>query len=160
MLVAPENMVVQLADRNSLAFRGARNVCLECVNGMVWLTIEGQQDDFVLIEGEQFCIESNDLAIVQGLPSGSIHLYRLDTESVFQGWVNITFIPLIRISLNRLMYFLGIFQTSFVRRFFEITLTRRLRARSASTEWSWQSLPDECVADLNQNAVMNARLPN
>lgn len=86
MHIVLEDMVVQLSDRRRLAFRGARNVFLECINGLVWLTIEGQQDDIVLNEGEIFRIESNGLAIIQGLPSGSIHMYTINAESSYQGW--------------------------------------------------------------------------
>ena len=41
---------------------------------MVWLTIEGQPGDFLLASGQRLHIKSNGLALVQGLPTGSVRL--------------------------------------------------------------------------------------
>ena len=70
------NMVVHLSDGKVLAFRDARNVHLECNEGMVWLTVEGHQSDIVLAKGERQRIESDGLAILQGMPSASVKLAR------------------------------------------------------------------------------------
>lgn len=78
------NMVIQLAEGRRLAFRGARDVHLECTEGMVWFTIEGQLDDFLLAQGERLHIASNGLALIQGLPFGSIQLIRKEPKSIHQ----------------------------------------------------------------------------
>jgi hypothetical protein len=74
MRVSLRNGAIQLAAREPLAFRGARGVHLECADGMVWLTVEGQSGDFLLAKGQQLRIESNGLALVEGFPSGAIRL--------------------------------------------------------------------------------------
>lgn len=74
MKMSFKDMVIQLAEGKMLAFQGARDVHLECTEGMIWLTIEGQSGDFLLTKGERQCIESNGLGLIQGLPSGSVQL--------------------------------------------------------------------------------------
>ena len=73
MLMPLKNIVIKLEEKQ-LAFRGAREVHLECTEGVVWLTVEGQPGDFLLTRGERLGIESNGLALVQGLPSGSVRM--------------------------------------------------------------------------------------
>lgn len=74
MQILLRNGVVQLAEGKPLAFRGAHGIHIECTEGMVWLTIKGQPGDFLLAKEERLRIESNGLALVQGLPSGTIRL--------------------------------------------------------------------------------------
>lgn len=82
MKISPGNMLFQLARKKQFAFRDARGVYVECVCGTVWITVEGQAGDFLLSKGERLCIESNGLALVQGLPSGSIRLVNVANESI------------------------------------------------------------------------------
>jgi hypothetical protein len=79
------NMVIQLAEGKRLAFRGARDVHLECTEGRIWLTVEGQSDDFLLAKGERLRIASNGHALIQGLPSGSVQLLSKATRSIRPG---------------------------------------------------------------------------
>jgi hypothetical protein len=74
MRISLENMVIELAGDRQFAFREAQGVDLECTGGMVWLTVEDQPGDFLLAKGERLRIESNGLALVQGMPSGSARL--------------------------------------------------------------------------------------
>ena len=74
MRMSFRNAVIQLVDGKPLAFQGARGVHLECIEGMVWLTLEGQAGDFLLARGERLRIESNGLALVEALRSGAIRL--------------------------------------------------------------------------------------
>ncbi|MFA6310689.1 MAG: DUF2917 domain-containing protein [Sterolibacterium sp.] len=69
-----KNAVIQLVDGKPLAFQGARGVDLECTEGKVWLTLEGQAGDFLLARGERLRIESNGLGLVEALRSGAIRL--------------------------------------------------------------------------------------
>lgn len=85
MLMSLGNVVIQLAEGKKLAFRGARDVHLECTEGFVWLTVEGQPGDFLLAKGERLRIESNGLALIQGLPLGSVRLLSMATWSTRQG---------------------------------------------------------------------------
>ena len=79
------NMVIQLAKGKRLAFRGARDVHLECTEGRVWLTVMGQPGDFLLAKGERMRIKSNGLTLIQGLPSGSVQLVSIATRLIRSG---------------------------------------------------------------------------
>jgi hypothetical protein len=70
-----------LTGGKQFAFRDARGVYLECTEGMVWLTVEGQPGDFLLARGERLRIESKGLALIQGLPFGSVRLVSEATSS-------------------------------------------------------------------------------
>ncbi len=74
MRISLGNGIIKLAKGKPLAFRGARNVHLECTEGMVWLTLEGRPDDYFIAKGEQMRIENNGLVLVEGNPSGAIGL--------------------------------------------------------------------------------------
>lgn len=66
---------VQLNGDVPVTFRGARGYWIECVDGRIWLTITGQAGDFLLGAGERLRIESDGLALVAGLPAGTLRLY-------------------------------------------------------------------------------------
>ncbi len=74
MSTSLKNAVIELAYGKSIAFRNVRNACLVCTEGALWLTLEGEFRDFLLIKGERLRIEGNGLALIQGLPSGSVQL--------------------------------------------------------------------------------------
>jgi uncharacterized protein (AIM24 family) len=82
MQMSLENMELKLEGKKQFAFREARGVELECTEGKVWLTVEGQPGDFLLGRGERVRIESNGLALVQGMPSASIRLVSEAIRSV------------------------------------------------------------------------------
>lgn len=67
---------VQLNGDVPVTFRCARGYWIECVDGRLWLTITGQAGDFLLGAGERLRIESDGLALVAGLPAGTLRLYR------------------------------------------------------------------------------------
>jgi len=48
MQMSLKNMVIQLVERKHLAFKEAHGVYLECTEGLVWVTVEGQSGDFLL----------------------------------------------------------------------------------------------------------------
>ncbi|MBL8414372.1 MAG: DUF2917 domain-containing protein [Propionivibrio sp.] len=70
------NQASPLAAGEIVAFRGARGSYLECTQGMVWLTIEGQPGDFYLEQGSGLRIESNGLVLIEGMPTGEIRQTR------------------------------------------------------------------------------------
>jgi hypothetical protein len=74
MLMPLKNIVIKLAEGKHLAFRDARGVSIECIEGVVWVTVEGQSGDFLLAKGERLRIESKGLALVQGMPSGAVQM--------------------------------------------------------------------------------------
>lgn len=67
---------LQLNGDVPVAFRNARGYWVECVDGRLWLTVTGQPGDFLLGAGERLRIESKGLALVAGLPAGTLCLYR------------------------------------------------------------------------------------
>lgn len=67
---------LQLNGDSPLAFRQARGYWVECVEGRLWLTVTGQPGDFLLDAGQRVRIASNGLALVAGLPAGTLRLYR------------------------------------------------------------------------------------
>lgn len=85
MQIALGNMVIELAEGRKIAFRGARDVHLECIEGRIWLTVEGLADDFLLAKGERLRILSNGLTLIQGMPSGSAHLVSEEPKSIHEG---------------------------------------------------------------------------
>ena len=68
------NGIIKLAKGRPVAFRGARNVHLECTEGLVWLTLEGEPDDYFLAKGERVRVKGGGLALIEGYPSGAIRL--------------------------------------------------------------------------------------
>lgn len=68
--------LIKLTENEPLAFRGGRGMHVECTEGRVWLTVEGQAGDFFLAEGENLRIDSNGLALIEGLPRGTVRLVR------------------------------------------------------------------------------------
>lgn len=74
MRISLDNMVIQLAERKMLTIRDTRDIQIECNEGMVWLTIEGQPGDFPLEKGEHLLIKSKGPAFIQGMPYGLVKL--------------------------------------------------------------------------------------
>lgn len=67
---------LQLDGDAPLAFRQARGYWVCCVDGQLWLTIAGQPGDHLLAAGDRVRIDSNGLALISGLPTGTLRLYR------------------------------------------------------------------------------------
>ncbi len=85
MQIALGNMVIELAEGRMIAFRGARDVNLECTEGVIWLTVDGLADDFLLAKGERLRFLSNGLTLIQGMPAGSAHLVNEEPKSIHEG---------------------------------------------------------------------------
>ncbi len=85
MRMSLANGVIQLAARKPLAFRGARDVEIECTEGTVWLTLEGEPDDYFLTKGERLRIERDGLALVEGNPTGAIRLLSVRSPAELSG---------------------------------------------------------------------------
>lgn len=98
MQIALGNMVIELAEGRKIAFRGARDVHLECIEGRIWLTVEGLADDFLLAKGERLRILSNGLTLIQGMPSGSALLVSEEPKTIHEGnrfvWFSRLFRPI------------------------------------------------------------------
>ena len=74
MRIEPSNTVIQMNESNRLSFSNARNVRLECLNGVIWLTFSDIEGDFLIARGEHIVIPSNGLVLIQGLPFASVKL--------------------------------------------------------------------------------------
>ncbi|MBU0589745.1 MAG: DUF2917 domain-containing protein [Gammaproteobacteria bacterium] len=76
MQMSLQNGRIHLSDGVPLRFQGARGVSIECTEGRLWLTVEGEFDDFHLTQGERLCIPNEGLVLVEGSPMGTIRLSR------------------------------------------------------------------------------------
>ncbi len=74
MRMSLDNMVIQLAERKMLTIRDARDIRIECNEGMVWVTVEGQPGDFVLAKGEHLLIKNKGPVFIQGMPYALVKL--------------------------------------------------------------------------------------
>ena len=74
MRIEPSNTVIQMNESNRLSFSNARNVRLECLDGVIWLTFSDIEGDFLITRGKQIVIPSNGLTVIQGLPIANIKL--------------------------------------------------------------------------------------
>lgn len=63
-----------LAEGRPFAARHARGVSVQCTDGIVWLTVEGEAGDIVLRAGQSHRIKSNGLAVFEAIGHGRIGL--------------------------------------------------------------------------------------
>lgn len=75
MWMSLRNNVVQLAAGKPVSFRDARGIRLQCVSGRVWVTVEGQAGDYLLMRGREMVIAAPGLVVVEGMPDGAIKLH-------------------------------------------------------------------------------------
>ena len=68
------NMGKHLLPGKLETLRCALGAMLICSEGRVWVTVEGQVEDFLLVQGQILQIKSNGLVLIQGFPSGKIRL--------------------------------------------------------------------------------------
>lgn len=71
-----KNAPIRVSGGEVLSLRGIRGALLECSEGALWLTVQGQPGDFLLTAGKQLRITSTGLVVIEGLPSGSIRQIR------------------------------------------------------------------------------------
>lgn len=71
-----KNAPIRVAGSEVLSLRGFRGALLECSEGALWLTVQGQPGDFLLTAGKQLRIASNGLVVIEGLPAGNIRQIR------------------------------------------------------------------------------------
>ena len=65
---------LNLTEGNNASLYHARNVNIKCMEGIVWLTFDDFEGDFLLKKGEQMKIESDGLSLMQALPFAKIKL--------------------------------------------------------------------------------------
>lgn len=74
MWMSLRNSVIQLNANKPVSFRDARGALLKCVEGVLWVTIDGQPGDYFLTAGQSLRIDSQGLAVVEGVPAGAFRL--------------------------------------------------------------------------------------
>jgi Protein of unknown function (DUF2917) len=93
------NTIIQVTEANKVGFKKAHNMRLECLEGIIWITFDDLDGDFLLAAGEQLLIASNGLALISGLPSAKIGLTTPAIQpthlSRFFGWINRHFLAFI-----------------------------------------------------------------
>ena len=84
MRIELRNTIFKIADENKVSLSNAHNVQIKCLEGRVWLTVDGMSDDYVLTAGEQIQIKGNGLALLQGVPLATIQLSQCNSKSKHQ----------------------------------------------------------------------------
>ena len=99
MNIELSSTIIQVTETNKVSFSKAHNTRLECLEGIIWLTFDDLDGDFLLTAGEHLLINSNGLALISGLPSAKI---RLTTPAIqptafsrLLSWINDHFLNLI-----------------------------------------------------------------
>lgn len=64
----------ELAARRTLELRNAEGVCLTCLEGMLWITLEHDTRDIVLAAGESFRVDRAGLTLVHALRPSRIRM--------------------------------------------------------------------------------------
>jgi hypothetical protein len=67
-------VTLNLSEGNNASLHNARNVNIKCIEGIVWLTFDDLEGDFLLKKGEQMKIESGGSALMQALPFAKVKL--------------------------------------------------------------------------------------
>jgi hypothetical protein len=84
MRIELRNTIFKIADENRVSFSNADNIQIKCLEGTVWLTIDGMTYDYVLTAGEQIRAKGNGLALLQGLPLATVQLSQCNSASKYQ----------------------------------------------------------------------------
>ncbi len=99
MNIELSNTIIQVTEINKVSFSKAHNTRLECLEGIIWLTFDDLDGDFLLTAGEYLPITSNGLALISGLPSAKIRMTSLAIQptafSRLLSWINDHFLNLI-----------------------------------------------------------------
>ena len=74
MNIELSSAIIQVTETNKVSFSKACNTRLECLEGIIWLTFDDLDGDFLLTAGEHLLINSNGLALIYGLPSDKIRM--------------------------------------------------------------------------------------
>ena len=72
MRITPHLRSLRLVADAPASFRRARGAVLECTEGRLWVTIDGQPGDLFLAAGECLQVESDGLGLVEGCPEGRL----------------------------------------------------------------------------------------
>jgi hypothetical protein len=84
MRIELRNGIFKVADENKVSLINADNVQIKCLEGRVWLTVDGMTYDYVLKAGEQIVVKGNGLALLQGVPLATIELSQCKSASKYQ----------------------------------------------------------------------------
>lgn len=99
MNIEHSNTIIQVTETNSVSLSKARNTRLECLEGIIWLTFDDLDGDFLLAAGEYLLINSNGSVLISSLPSATIRLTapakKLNSLSKFLDWIDDHFLSLI-----------------------------------------------------------------
>jgi hypothetical protein len=64
---SPERWERSLARRQAFGFDAAGRITVSCLDGMLWVTIEGDPMDYVLAPGQALRVAGGSRLVVQGL---------------------------------------------------------------------------------------------
>ena len=63
---------LDLAKNETARLAGAFRTRLECVDGVAWITIDGDPRDVVLTRGQSFVVDRDDEVLVYALQNGAV----------------------------------------------------------------------------------------
>ncbi len=75
----------QIGPRHGLALRDARGRVVTCLEGNVWLTMEGDRRDVMLIPGASFVVDREGLTLLASQRSSTV---RVTAENQSRTWVD------------------------------------------------------------------------
>ena len=84
MRIELRNTIFRITDENKVSLSKADKIQIKCLEGKVWLTVEGMTYDYVLSAGEHIEVKGNGLALLQGLPFATVQLSNCKSEAKYQ----------------------------------------------------------------------------
>ena len=66
--------VQEIARDKILELKQALGVIVECLDGSVWITLDGNMRDVILDVGQSFCIDRQQRALIQALATARVRL--------------------------------------------------------------------------------------
>lgn len=84
MRIELKNTIFKIADENKVSLSNANNVQIKCLEGKVWMTVDGMASDFILAVGEHKQIKGNGLVLLQGLPLATIQVSHCNSVTKYQ----------------------------------------------------------------------------
>jgi len=65
---------IQLSSNKPIRLSNARGALVHCMNGTIWITVEGETADVFLSPGQDCRITRNGLCLIESLDRGNIRL--------------------------------------------------------------------------------------
>jgi hypothetical protein len=81
--VSNNRVIIELEPHSILPMREAKGARLECIDGAVWITEEGNRNDFILEHGDAHALADDGRAVVQAIGAARIALESSSEATLF-----------------------------------------------------------------------------